>query len=355
MPLASGTATVAQLQLHCLSLRFKPATTSANGLNYTLDLTTETSGTTSSNGELAPLPSGGASSHGSFFRLTGDVFFEPVVGAIFLNVPLSTDTNTNGVPDLFEVDLAVGNMTSSGSFESADQSGKISAIWNRAADSKDGVCRLTLDAYSLTFTNSFEVQEFAGTLQYRNVAGETNVSASVNLSQKAQPAVKLTGTAIFTKEGSGRLSVQPGVWRNQEARNFTYQSIDELERAGSKFTAPFFFRDGDLSTAVEDFVSWTLRISDPNDANRNAIPDLADEGGNRLPPLLSLNRSGTNLLLSISGEIGKLHQVETIAALELRNWSLVTSVTLTNDPQTVVLRAPTNRSRTAFWRVKTPQ
>ena len=353
-PVGARGATVAQVQLNCLSLRFQPASASAAGLNYTLELTTDSSGAAGINGELAPLPSGGLSSHATFFRLTGDVLFEPVNGTLFLNVPNLSDANTNGIPDFFETALAVAGVTTSGTFDGTDQSGKLSAAWQREANSKDGSCRLTMDAYNLTFTLKFEVQEFAGSLQYRNIAGEPTITASANLTKTSQPAVTLSGSTVLTKGGSGSLALQSGTLRNSSGQASAYQNIDELERSGSRYIGQFFFKDGDPTTVFEDYVSWVLKIIDPNDSNRNGIPDLSDEGGIRAPPLLSLRQSGTNLLLGISGELGKLHRVESTPGLEKPVWAIAASVTLTNDPQTVLLRAPTNRTRTAYWRVSVP-
>jgi hypothetical protein len=351
---AAQAATPAQMQLHCLSVKFHPASSSAAGLSYTLELTTDASGATGSNGELAPLPSGGASSHASFFRLSGDALIEPASGSFFLDVPKLSDANTNGVPDFFEVDLAVESAITAGTFEGADQSGKITATWSRAAKSSEGVCQVTLDAYKITFTNRFEIQEFAGTLAYRNTTGETNVITAATLSRKAQTITALSGTMVFAKQGGGRLSLLAGELRSPGAPTLAYHGIDDLERTGARFNAAFVFKDGDPGTSVEDYVSWVLKIVDPADSNGDGIPDLSDDGGRRLPPLLSLQPLGTNLLLSITGEIGKLHQVETIQALEQGNWILAATVTLSNEIQTVLLRAPTNRSRTAFWRVKVP-
>jgi hypothetical protein len=66
-------------------------------------------------------------------------------------------------------------------------------------------------------------------------------------------------------------------------------------------------------------------------------------------PLLALTRGATNLFLSISGDVGRLHQIQQTSSLTLTNWQTVQSVTLTNDPQQVLLPIPTNGP--AFWRV----
>jgi len=44
-----------------------------------------------------------------------------------------------------------------------------------------------------------------------------------------------------------------------------------------------------------------------------------------------------------------VHQVQQVTSLALTNWQLVTSMTITNDPQVVLLPLPA--ASTAFWRV----
>lgn len=350
----SQAATVAQIRLNCLSVRIQPATSGTPGSKSTLEFTTDSSGTGDSNGELAPLPVGGLSSHGSFFRISGDAFSDPVNGSFFVDVPNASDANTNGIPDFFEMDLAVLNATTTGSFDSVDQSGKVTATWNRDANSKDGTCLLTLDGYNLTFTNKFEIQEFKGSLSYRNVTGETNVTGAIALAKSAQTNLTLSGTVTLTKAGQGRLGLQPGAWKNQAGQTLAYQAIDELTPSGNSYFAVLTFNDGDPATGVEDYLSWAMSIVDPNDANNNGIPDLADDGGKRLPPSISLKRNGTNLVLSISGEIGKLHQIESTPTFVPATWTLSSSVTLTSDPQTITLNPVPARTSAMFWRVKVP-
>ncbi|MBI2947745.1 MAG: hypothetical protein HYY23_08860 [Verrucomicrobia bacterium] len=347
---AAWAATVAQIQLHCLAIRFQAATnSSAPGSSFML--TTDSTGA-DLNGELAPLPSGGLRTHGSFFVLLRAN--QRSDGIFYLDVPNASDANTNGIPDFFEVDLPVTEIATSGSFESADADGKVAAVWQREAKSREGTCRVTLtgllDGLNLTFAHKFQILEYSGALPYRNIEGETNVTASVTLTQKGTN-LTLSGNMVFEKTGAARLGLQSGLWKDAKTQTIAYHAIDELPRQGNEYRAPLSLQDGDVATRGEDYVSWLLRIVDPNDTNGNGVPDLSDEGGKRVPPTISLSRSGTNLLLSISGEIGKLHEVETTPALGQVNWSLVTNVTVTSDPQIVSLRVPTNPRRTAFWRV----
>lgn len=361
---------LAQVQLHCLSVRFQPANGLA-GSSSSFMLTTDSTGV-DLNGELAPLPSGSLRTHGSFFALVREN--QRSDGFFYLDVPNSADTNTNGVPDFFEVDLPVAEVMTTGSFEGADASGKVTAVWQREAKSREGTCRVTLDGLNLAFAHKFQLMEYTGALPYRNVGGETNVTTFVTLTQKGT-TLTLSGIMVFSKLGGGRLGLQSGAWKDAKAATIAFHSIEEFEREGNDYRAPLPLQDGDPTTRVEDYVSWLLRIVDRNDANGNGIPDLSDEGGQRLPPLLSLSLSGTNVLLTISGEIGRLHQVESILLLGLTNWTLVTNVTLSSDPQTLSLLVPATSittnvtvasdgtltfqvrripSRAAFWRVKVP-
>ncbi|MBM3838470.1 MAG: hypothetical protein FJ398_10980 [Verrucomicrobia bacterium] len=342
-------AAPAQVQLHCLSIRFQPAANSAAPASSFM-LTTDSTGA-DVNGELAPLPSGGLRTHGSFFVLLREN--QRSDGLFYLDVPISADRNTNGVPDFFEVDLPAAETTTSGSFEGADANGKVTAVWQREAKSREGTCRVTLEELKLTFAHKFQILEYSGALPYRNIEGETNVTATVTLTQQGTN-LTWTGNMVFSKAGGGRLGLRSGFWKDSKGVTLAYHAIEDLLRQDNEYRAPFSLQDGDPATRWEDYVTWLLRIVDPNDANGNGIPDLSDEGGRRVPPRLSLSWSGTNLMLSISGEIGKRHDVETSLALGLGRWTFVTNVTLTSDPQTVPIRAPTTPTRTAFWRVKAP-
>jgi hypothetical protein len=340
-------AATAQIQLHCLSIRFQAATNSPAPASSFM-LTTDSTGAVV-NGELAPLPSGGLRTHGSFFTLWRGS--ERSDGILYLDVPISPDTNTNGVPDFFEVDLPLAETTTTGSFESADANGQAAATWRREAKSREGTCRVALEGLSLAFAHRFQILEHFGALPYRNVEGETNVTTTVTLVQTGT-SLAWTGNMVFSKAGGGRLGLQRGAWKDSSGLTVSYHAIDELPRQGNEYSAPLSLLDGDPTTRGEDYVSWLLRIVDPNDGNGNGIPDLSDEGGKRIPPVISLSRSGTNLLLSISGEIGKLHQVEMATTLGLGIWNMATNVTLASDPHTVPLRVPTPQTRTTFWRVK---
>lgn len=339
----------AQVTLYCLSLRVQPAAARSLGLNYTLTLTTDSPANTQGNGELAPLPVGAPQTHGCFYRIEGDVLFEPGFGTLGLNIPEPTDLNTNGVPDFFEVGQAISGATSTGTFADQYQSGKATAVWNRAANSKDGACRLTLDAYGVTFTHAFEIQEFSGILKYSVLA--TNVTGSISVSKQADPAKKLGGQVAFDKISADRLALLSGTWTNETRQVLAFDASPEIDRQGKRYTDFLVFKDGDPSTALDDYALWVLSITDDNDANRNGIPDLSDEVI-PTPPTLTLARGTTNLLLTISGPTGKVYEIERASAIPSTNWVSVTTLIVTNNPQAVSLPRSTNTA--SFWRVKLP-
>jgi hypothetical protein len=95
-----------------------------------------------------------------------------------------------------------------------------------------------------------------------------------------------------------------------------------------------------------------LSIDDPNDSNHNGIPDFSDDPSAALPraPKLDLAQTATNILLTIHGDVGRVHEIQQLSDLASNNWQTAVSVTLSKDPQTVSLPAPA--SQTMFWRVR---
>jgi hypothetical protein len=114
------------------------------------------------------------------------------------------------------------------------------------------------------------------------------------------------------------------------------------------------FLDGDLSTPDEDYFTWVLSIDDPNDTNENGIPDFSDDPSTTPvdPASLRLDYEAGNISLTISGAVGRLHEIQATAALDPPEWTTVDSLTLVSDPQIVELPGPA--SGQLFWRVRVP-
>ena len=345
----------AQARIFCLSLRFQQAT---DGTGFTtLDLSSA-GNFDAPNGELAPTFNNPNESF-SFFRLY-DTLFDEVLqeGEIDLTLPSLVDGNGNGFPDFFEVSQGVSNAGSSGTYASVVDSGTVRATWNRAAGSKDGTCvlRLTSGMFGMLgdFTHAFELLEYSGAVSYTPAA--TNVSTVLTLSQSGDPQNQLAGPALFLKSATNRfneLELQPGAWTNSAGQTLSFTS-DFFERDPSmptNYVGLVEFDDGDLGTSDVDYWAWVLSIDDPNDSNGNGVPDFSDDVGstNAQPPLLTLTRGSTDLSLTISGTVGRTHEVQQINLVGQTNWATIKSITLTTGSQIVSLPLPTNGA--SFWRV----
>ena len=350
-PITGHGSQTATARIFCFSLRFQQG---MNSFGETLDLST-ISGTP--NGELA-LYYFGTNSHISGFALDYSGF--PIEGTIYVDVPLDADANGNGFFDFFEVSQGVSDVTS-GYFTTGGSDGTVQATWNRAASTKDGTCvlALTSNQYGFLgdFTHAFELIEYAGPLSY--IPGSNTVTGSVNLTQTGNPANQLQGPVQFVKSTTDRfneLTLQAGGWTNAAMQTLTF--TDDLFLRDLSLLTNYYgfvdFDDGDPNTSDPDYYTWFLSIDDLNDVDHDGIPDFSDDpqasSGRR--PLLTLARGATNLLLTISGDVGRLHEIQQVSTVTSTNWQLVASVTLTNDPQVVSLPLPS--AGPAFWRARVP-
>lgn len=340
----------AHATLFCWSLRFQQGTGS---FDETLDLTT-ISGVL--NGELAPWYA--SHTHRSDFSLDFSGF--PITGTLFLNLPDFQDANGNGFDDSYEVSQAISG-TSAGQYTTAVSSGTVTANWSRPAGSSAGTCvlRLVDSTYGDlgNFRHTFEVLEYTGVLSY--TPGSNTVSGRLDLTQTGIPANTLQGPVAFTKSTTDRFNEL--TLESAFLTNATPQTLDLYEPTQfyrdlslrTNYYGAVEFNDGDPSTSEEDYYSWELSIDDLNDSDHDGIPDFSDDpSAVVLPrrPQLSLLPGTTNLLLTVSGDVGRLHQIQETTNAAAPTWQTVLSVTLTNDPQVVSLPLPS--SGTMFWRAR---
>ena len=343
-------AQTAQAHLFCLSLRFHQG---ENSFGDTLGLTSISSPL---NGELFPTTGG---TYASNFEM--DLSGFPINGALQVNMPNLPDANGNGFDDFFEVSQGVGSTTTSGNYTTPISHGTITAQWSRSAGSPNGRCVLNFKDSSFgdlgDFIHAFEVLEYTGPLTY--APGNSNVTASVNLTQTGNPANTLQGPVLFSKTIPGDfdyLVLRAGDWTNAAAQTLSFLEHDFLRDLFllTNYYGLVEFADGDPSTAGYDYPFWTLSIDDVNDADADTIPDFSDTPSGSTPrrPLLSLARGTTNLWLTISGDMGRLHHILENTNLATGNWQTNLSLTLTNDPQTISLPLPTVAAK--FWRAIVP-
>jgi hypothetical protein len=343
----------ANARIWCLSLRFSEGT---DGMGDTLDLGT-LAGTP--NGELMPvnLQYGDAYTYGSGFVLDQGFGF-PVTGSITVQIPSVGDANNNGFEDFLEVSQGV-NATTSGTYDDSIGGGTVRATWSRAAGSMNGTCVFSLEDSTYgpigDFTHTFQLIEYTGPLTY--TPGSNTVTGIVNLVQTGNPANQFTGPVQFNKVAADRfndLILQAGTWNNSALQSMPFFRDEYLRTPPwtTNYYGYFDFVDGDLTTAGDDYTTWTLSIDDTNDVNHNGIPDFSDDpSGSSLPrrPLLSLARGSTNFWLTIHGDVGHLHTILQVSNIISTNWLAVTSINLTTDPQTISL--PLTGAPRSFWRV----
>ena len=113
--------------------------------------------------------------------------------------------------------------------------------------------------------------------------------------------------------------------------------------------------DGRIQRIHQGFAArWELSIDDLNDSDHDRIPDFSDEPAIASPrrPALSLMKTSTNLQLTISGDVGRLHHILESTNLTTGNWKTNLSLTLTNDPQTISMLLPSVPAK--LWRALVP-
>jgi hypothetical protein len=335
----------AQVRLTCRSLQFSRAQTFDNGSRlWALDMTTINAGI---NGEMAPnffSDSLGGYSNATFVELTGSGHIYD--GYMVVNIPDSGDANGNGFPDFFEVGQGVAPITSSGYYSFPGvASGNLTNTWSRDAGSFFGNCSFLIKnplypGY-LGFDANFGLREFTGSLDYTPDAG--NVTGTASLSNTNFNDL-LEGPLTFVKSATNRLNqltLQSAFLTNTVPSTLSLYTNTIFLRRGAyptNYFGPVEFDDGDPNTAEEDYYSWWLSIDDLNDTDHDGIPDFSDDLTNSPPrrPLLFLTRGPGNLVLSVSGDVGRVHYLLENTNLATANWKTNLSTTLTNDPQTLL-------------------
>ncbi len=350
-------AASAQARLFCLSLRFQTATTKVLGQAYSLDFARDLSAATP-NGELFPLFNPEQPSHSTYF-LMHDPTLGDLSGTLGIDVPPIVDANLNGFSDFFESSQAVETVTTQGVYDVQVDHGTVTATWHREADTTAGTCKLHLKSAMfgplVDYTVPFELLELVGPLTF--TSGAAGVSGTIQLQQSGAPTNLLGGDFQFIKVATNRLNalvLQPGGWTNASAQalSFTNSILRRDENTLTNYSGFIDFADGNPDSTELDYTTWVLSIDDPNDANANHVPDFSDDPIPTVAPrpVLALAKTDLQLQLTLSGEMGRLYEVQEIDSLSRTNWTKRLTVTLTNDSQTVTVALPTNALQ--FWRAR---
>ena len=79
---------------------------------------------------------------------------------------------------------------------------------------------------------------------------------------------------------------------------------------------------------------------------------MSDSTATARRPTLAIKREGDKLLLTISGDVGRAHEIERATTIKPPDWGKILSITLTTDPQ--VVEVPVPSISPAFFRAKVP-
>gem|GEM_PF-565291 len=344
-------ANTASVRFACLSLRFHQGSEPFD--LFKLDLSSLPAGI---NGELFPVFQAAPYTHAAVLTLTDTTFFEEVSGNLLLELPLA-DGDANGIPDFFQVEMAV-QATSPGTYAIQGYgSGAVEARWSRAAGSPVGTCVLDfkMNAFQslAVFTHSFELWEYRGTIRYETAA--SNVWFSLEAERTGSAPARWEGHGSLVRapsEPQNHLVLLPGSWTNQtgEAWSFSTNHLFRMEHSPETYAAFFEFADGDPSTTEPDYFTWAWSVYDANDADHDGIPDLSDDPAALQPSLrLWVRRPGDALEIGVEGPSGARCRLQTTTHVAGGPWEEVLTVTLTNSTQLLLRQAPDEASR--FWRV----
>jgi hypothetical protein len=353
----TGRPGTAQVRMYCLSLKFSQST---DQYGDRLELTS-TGLRDLGLGEFPPPlpiyepPVPGSDSYLSNILLYDSYTRSTFTGYLATGLPPMDDTDGNRYPDPFEVSKAVsssryGMMSISGGYGIVYPQ----ITWDRAAGSKNGTCTIAIeDGYWGTFFAPFELIEYTGTLSY--TSGTSVVSGTINMSQTGNSTKTISGPIAFTKAPSdpyNTLTNQPGAWTGPPTYTNTFAThyFSRDVNWPSNYVGLIEFSDG-LDFTYEPFAYWVLSITDTTDTDHNGIPDFSDKGQvvqQPRPPRLSLAKNSSGVQLTISGDLGHVHQIQENSSLNPTSWQTVQSVTLSTDPQTVTLALPAGSK---FWRV----
>jgi hypothetical protein len=350
-PLAQPTA---QVTLSCYSLRFHPATSGTQTLQFTSD---PNGG--EMNGEVFPLGDPSLPDYGTTFVFEDPSTASSISGQMAFNVP-SADANGDGFDDFLQLDQAAGPDTTPGAFSTQVDKGQVSATWSRAAGSSTGTCRIQWQGQTYgrlpDFTFTFELLTYQGKMRYS--PGATSIVAFLTVTNAVSSSNVLSGPLAFVRSATNQLnqlSLLPGALVNSAGQSMPFDTPDDIlrdEKLKTNYYGSLVFQDGDLTTSTADYQAYILSIDDPNDSNGNGIPDLTDNPGpvTDVQPTLGLTQSANQLLLSVHAAVGSSFNLEEIAALDQTNWLKSTTITLTNNPQVLPLPLPASPVR--FWRLR---
>lgn len=354
---ATGATNVAQVRLFSLSVRVEPGTASPLGLTYTLEFGSADPRTP--NHEFFSTFEDDLT-HGTYLRLDGPEFPEPLLGELVVPAPEHLDGNGNGIPDFYEVSEAIDAWSGTAYWATEVAWGEGTITWQRAAGDYHGVVRLRLESDEFgvlpEFTHRFEIIEYSGTLTYQ--PSPDPVFGDLMLRRVGREDLFLAGPMTLTREPTNRLhhfAIGESTLTNHLGQLIEI-SLGDVE-SDPDYSMDYFgalaFWDGDPDTPEPDFEIYFIGIDDPNDANGNGIPDLTDDTDPPpAPPELEIDRHADGFLLTVRGQIGVTYVLQRASGLDPDLWIEDRLITLASEREEFVLPVPAATAR--FWRLRWP-
>ena len=301
------------------------------------------------NGELGPTAGSGTNALAGFYfiRRPGG---QPLLTEDFtIQLPPWADADADGINDFYEASQPLTDITSGGSFEDAlgRGGGGLGATWTRDAGSRSGICEMQFNSASIfgLWDVPFELLQYDGYLDYEVKGNKVTGQLKLNSADAS-----ISGQVGIRQVGPDQIQLLDGSWRLAD-RSITVSASVPLQRQGRRYLGTIQLSEGYYQTGFADFLNWYISISDSNDADQNGVPDLSDLAPVSAPTLTA-SRDGQQLLLGITGAVGRSYQLEFTPSLKPTNWASLQSVVVTNSPQTLLL--PLESRANGFLRLRIP-
>jgi hypothetical protein len=224
-------------------------------------------------GELRPRSSTPGLYEGGYAQVTPLVIVD--YGSYTVSVP-TTDSDSNGIPDVLQFDRD-GNFTASGSGFSpaAGLTFSISVRFSRNAGTAIGSYTATTQnvlGQANSVNGVYNILTYQGSVTYTR--GSTNTMA-ITAKVLSQPDVTLAGSTSYTITNSDQISYPSFTIRSNSGTTYQVRA-GMLSRSGNVYRGNFSLADGLPQTSWADFTEYVLAISDTNDSDGNGIPDFSD-------------------------------------------------------------------------------
>ena len=244
-------------------------------------------------GELKPLYSGSSSFVTDYLVANSYGIYEH--GTVSLSIS-STDSDKNGVPDWLQKNMSVNEYISGNSqvhYLSPTAYGgdsSISGTFTRSAGLSSGNYNLN---YTITGVGSAKatgvwyIGFYEGTVKYDNSIYEIDAQTLNSSGNK----VTATGSSEYSISSSDNLNI--GVLNLSYGSSTVQLQAGSLSRDGNTYSGFAKAVDGNTDTSWADYVDWYIEITDPNDGDKDGVPDFTDPIQQAITPS-SVDISGWN-------------------------------------------------------------